>query len=108
MTAYYVSSKIDDSPNLDASLPWPFIPPEERGYTVREFAKKYRVSYERVRTVIRRGELRAVNMGTKCKPYFVILPEHEREFADSRPAAETKPTRRQYVRRKPVKDFYPD
>jgi excisionase family DNA binding protein len=37
------------------------LPPPPRGLTVREVARRYRVSPDKVRAWIRRGELAAVN-----------------------------------------------
>jgi hypothetical protein len=64
---------------------------------------------DRVRDLIRRGELGAIDTATvRCgKPRWVILPHHLTEFARRRAAAQApKPTPR---RRRPVpKDYYPD
>jgi hypothetical protein len=79
------------------------------GLTVREVARRYRVSPDRVRGWIRRGELGAINTaGAKCgKPRFVILPMALERFERGRSAAQPKPTPRR--RRRPaVIEFYPD
>jgi hypothetical protein len=67
------------------------------------------MSPDRVRAMIVRGELRALNLATaKCrKPRYVILPEHLTEFERGRQAAEPpKPARRR--KRTEMVDYYPD
>jgi hypothetical protein len=74
----------------------------QRGLTPREVAQLCRVSPERVRGWIVRGELGAINTADVrcCKPRFVVLPEHMREFALRRKVVpETKP---QWRRRLPT------
>ena len=70
---------------------------QQRGLTPREVAQLCRVSPERVRGWIVRGELGAINTAdVHCgKPRFVVLPEHMRDFATRRKVVpETKPPRR--------------
>jgi len=79
------------------------------GLTVADAALRYRVSPDKVRAWIRRGELRAINTAaTLCgKPRWVIPPEALAEFEKGRrggPA--TKPQRRR--RRQAETDYYPD
>jgi excisionase family DNA binding protein len=75
--------------------------------TTSEVANLLRVSPDRVRQLIRSGELAALDMGSPSRPRFVVLPAHVREFARKRsPAVPPKPARR---RRRPVgTDYYPD
>jgi len=49
-----------------------------RGMTPREVGRLLRVSHDRIRAMILRGELGALNMGaTRCgKPRYVVLPHH--------------------------------
>jgi hypothetical protein len=85
------------------------VGPWGRGVTPNEFAIRYRISPDRVRAMIARGELRALNLATaKCrKPRYVILPEHLAEFERGRQTAEPpKPARRK--RLPTIKDYYPD
>jgi hypothetical protein len=80
-----------------------------RALTVREVARLLRISKDRVRSMIVRGELGAVNTApARCgKPRFVVLPHHLAAFEQSRKAGPTpKATRRK--RRPEVIDFYPD
>lgn len=81
-----------------------------RGMTPNEFAALARISPDRVRGMIARGELGAVNVGMNrlSKPRFVILPAHieawEQANRVAKPATKAK-------RRKPevgVTNFYPD
>jgi excisionase family DNA binding protein len=78
------------------------------GYTPNELAKLLRVSPDKIRLWINRGELQAVNVADHhCgRPRFVILPHHLTEFEKRRTAGPTpKPTRKK-KRTKQV-DFYP-
>jgi excisionase family DNA binding protein len=68
-----------------------------RGLTPNELAKVLRVSPDRVRNWIIRGELGAVNVGDTMsgKPRYVVLPHHLAEFTRQRTAgAPAKPARR--------------
>jgi transposase len=81
-----------------------------RGHTVREVARRYRVSPERVRGWIRRGELAAVNTADvlRGKPRLVVTPEALARFEQARQAASPpKPVPRRRRRTDEI-DFYPD
>jgi hypothetical protein len=68
-----------------------------RGLTVADVASRYRVSPDKVRAWIRRGELAAVNTATTVcgKPRWVIPPEALSIFEQRRSStAPTKPPRR--------------
>ena len=81
------------------------LPP--RGFTPNEAAKLFRISPERVRAMIARGELGALNLGSGEKPRYVILPVHLEAFTRRHAAATpVKPVRRK--RRTVEVDFYPD
>jgi hypothetical protein len=79
------------------------------GKTVREFARRYRVSADKVRAWIALGELTAVNTASRLcgKARWVITPEALAEFEKGRQGGPTpKPQGR---RRQAVGiDFYPD
>jgi Helix-turn-helix domain len=98
--------RISDSPSALSSA---LDPGPTRGLTVADVAARYRVSPDKVRGWIKRGELRAINTAAvQCgKPRFVIPPEALPEFERRRSAAlPPKPARR---RRPPeMHDFYPD
>jgi excisionase family DNA binding protein len=79
------------------------------GLTVGEVARRYRVSPDKVRAWIARGELRAVNTAAVLcgRPRWVIPPEAIPEFEQRRhggAVARLRPRRRQ---RSEI-DFYPD
>jgi hypothetical protein len=79
------------------------------GYTPRQVAKILRISPDRVRAMVQRGELGALNLAThRCgKPRYVILPRHLDEFArlvEARPEAKPAPPRKRVV----GIDYYPD
>jgi hypothetical protein len=79
------------------------------GLTVRDAAARYRVSPDKIRSWIRRGELVAINTADgKCrKPRFVIPPEALERFERGRQAgAPPKPQRR--TKRQAAIDYFPD
>jgi excisionase family DNA binding protein len=78
-----------------------------RGLTVRETARYLRIGRDRVRDLIRRGELGALNTAARRggKPRYIVLPVHLEEFARRcRAVPAPKPRRR---RPTPI-DYYPD
>lgn len=80
-----------------------------RGLTVADIARRYRVSEDRVRGWIARGELRAINRRDICsgRPSWVIPPEALADFERGRAATPPpKPARRK--KRTNLVDFYPD
>ena len=80
-----------------------------RGYTTADLAKRYRVSVDKVRAWINRGELAAVNTATALcgRPRWVIPPEALAAFEQRRAGGPApKPQRRR--RRQEALDFYPD
>lgn len=88
----------------------PPAPAIAAGLTVADVARRYRVSPDKVRAWIDRGELKAINTAAVLcgKPRWVITPESLAEFEDARRGGpEPKPPRR---RRKTqgIIDYYPD
>src|SRR5579871_3890884 len=80
-----------------------------RGYTTRELAAHYRVSEDKIRAWIARGELRAVNTAAALsgKPRWVIPPEALAESERRRAGGE--PAKPQCRRRLPAAvDHFPD
>ena len=92
----------DDGALLEFSV-WSLVPSEA--------SRLLRVSADRVRDWIKRGELGAIDTAPhRCgKPRFIILPEHLSEFVRRRraatPAARPAPRRRL---RKVAVDYFPD
>jgi transposase len=87
------------------------VPTDTRtaGYTVADLARRYRVSEDRVRGWIARGEMRAINRrDTRSgRPSWVVTREALTEFESSRQATPPpKPPRRK--KRTVAIDFYPD
>jgi hypothetical protein len=81
------------------------------GWTVREFSRLVRMSKDRVRAMIRAGQLGAINTApTRCgRPRFIILPGHLAEFERARRVSPPpKAARRRQQRRPGFIDFYPD
>lgn len=80
-----------------------------RGLTPRELARFLRVSADRVRAWIERGELKAVNTAAALcgRPRYVILPHHLEAFERSRLAARPIPAPKRRRRAEGI-DFYPD
>src|SRR5262249_9515783 len=82
----------------------------ERGFTPNELARILRVSADRVRDWIRRGELKALNTAPpRCgRPRFIVLPHHLAEFERARQVvtpSKAPPRRR---RRSVVFNYYPN
>jgi hypothetical protein len=77
--------------------------------TVAEFAARYRMGKDKVRCLIRKGVVRAVNIAstTSGRPRYVITPEAIEEFERVRSAAEPKPPPRR-KRERDMIDFFPD
>ena len=78
------------------------------GLTVRDVARLFRVSPDKVRSWISKGELPAVNTANAIcgKPRFVILPHQLAEFETRRQVAP--PVRKTARRKKNVGiDYYP-
>jgi hypothetical protein len=79
------------------------------GLTVADVARRYRVSPDKVRSWIARGELLAINTASALcgRPRWVIPPDALVEFERRRSSVPTpKPVRRQ--RQSELVDFYPD
>jgi hypothetical protein len=79
------------------------------GYTVADLAKRWRISPDKVRGFLRRGELLGINVAThRCsKPQWRITPESVRAFEAGRTSAPPpKPARRR--RRAAEVDYFPD
>jgi hypothetical protein len=79
------------------------------GLTVRDVARRYRVSPDKVRAWITRGELKAVNTANAlcAKPRYVILPDHLEDFEAKRVAGPPPKTPRRRRRLAQI-DYYPD
>jgi transposase len=80
------------------------------GLTVREVARRYRVSEDKVRVWIGRGELKAINTATVLcgRPRWVIPPEALAVFEKARRGG---PTPKPQRRRRPdpgFVDYFPD
>jgi hypothetical protein len=80
-----------------------------RGLTVADVAARYRVSPDKVRAWIRRGELAAVNTADRLcgKPRFVVTEEALAAFEQSRNAAVPAPPKRHRDRKQTFVDYYP-
>jgi hypothetical protein len=81
------------------------------GLTVPEFARRYRIGKDRVRAMIRRGELAAINTAPhRCgRPRFIITPEAMAAFEQGHAAqADTPKPRRKKRRPKGYIEFFPE
>lgn len=79
------------------------------GLTVRQMALRYRVSPDKIRAWIGRGELPAINTAAALcgKPRWVILPDHLAQFERLRAGGPVpKPARR--IKRRELVDYYSD
>lgn len=81
----------------------------KRSLTPPEVAVRYRVSADKVRGWIRRGELPAVNVASTLtgKPRFVVTAEGLAAFERKRCAAQPKQARRRRLAMGQV-DYYPE
>jgi transposase len=80
-----------------------------RGLTVRDVARRFRVSPDRVRAWIRGGQLAALNTAAaRCgRPRFVVTPEAIAEFEHGLAAATAPKPAPRRKRRPATVDFYP-
>jgi hypothetical protein len=81
------------------------------GLTVPEVARRYRIGEDKVRGLIRRGEIIAINTAEKRsgRPRFVITPEALAAFELRRQAATPKaPKPKRRKRTTAAIDYYPD
>jgi hypothetical protein len=92
--------------HVSAEVPRPRA--AESGLTVADLARRYRVSPDKVRAWIRRGELAAVNTASALcgKPRWVVTAEALAAFEKRRGGPPPAPPRRR--RRPAVVDYYPD
>jgi hypothetical protein len=84
-------------------------PSPARGLTVADLAARYRVSPDKVRAWIDRGELRAVNTAAVlcARPRWVVSPDALAEF-ERRRAGGPPPKPRRRPRQTGLVDYYPD
>jgi hypothetical protein len=85
------------------------VPLPDRGLTPREAGRLLRISPDRVRAMIRRGELGAIDTAPhRCgRARFIILPSHLAEWERSRRAGPPPPTPRRRRRAAAPVDYYP-
>lgn len=100
----------DESALRIAAEPSQTTPRRAAGLTVEDVARRYRVSPDKVRGWIGRGELRAINTSAALcgRPRWIITPESLADFEKARrggPGPKAPPRRR---RRAGEQDFYPD
>jgi hypothetical protein len=92
-------------PPDDTSLSLP-----AHGLTVRDVAKRYRISPDKVRALIKRGALSAINTASALcgRPRFVVLPHHLAAFEEQRRAAAPPPKPKRKSKMMSFIDYYPD
>jgi hypothetical protein len=80
------------------------------GFTVRDVARRYRVSPDKVRGWISRGELGAIDTARhRCgRPRFIVLPHHLTDFEKRRAAATPQKPAQRRRRRTAAVDYFPD
>ena len=81
-----------------------------RGQTPNELAPVLRLSPDRIRAMIRTGELGAIDTARhRCgRPRYVVLPHHLAEYIRSHSAAEPTPGPRRKRAPTGSVDYYPD
>jgi excisionase family DNA binding protein len=79
------------------------------GLTVADVAKRFRVSPDKVRAWIKRGELSAINTSDRrcARPRFVVTAESLTSFERSRAAAAPDAPKPKRIKRTPLVDYYP-
>jgi hypothetical protein len=82
----------------------------QHGKTPNEVARLLRVAPDQVRAWIKTGLLGAIDTSRhRCgRPRYVILPEHLREFVESRKVSPPQPKAPRRPRRPEFVDYYPD
>ncbi len=81
-----------------------------RGYTVLDLARLLRVSPDKVRGLIARGELEAINTATTLsgRRRWVILPEMLAAFVATRKGGSPRQGRRRRQKRTGLVDYFPE
>src|SRR5262249_46462412 len=85
------------------------VDPRPAGWTVRDVARRYRVSPDKVRSWIKKGELLAINTSsTRCgRPRFVVTIEALAMFESRRQGGPPpKPIRKR--KQTGIVDYYPE
>jgi hypothetical protein len=80
------------------------------GYSVADLCRRWKVGADKIRTLIRRGELIATNLALdiSARPQWRITPESVEAF-ELRRSSEPAPKPQRRRRRQPVvRDYYPD
>jgi hypothetical protein len=79
-----------------------------RGRTVADLAARFRVSPDKVRAWIKRGELAAVNTATSLagRPRYLVTPEAVAAFENGPRAVQTKTMRSRSSKRRVPEVFY--
>jgi hypothetical protein len=80
-----------------------------RGLTPAEVGRLLRISPDRVRAMIARGELGAIDTTPYCggRPRYVVLPHHLREWEQAHRAATPQAIPKQRRRKEKVPDYFP-
>jgi hypothetical protein len=83
---------------------------KSRGWTVAELARYVRIGRERLRGMIRRGELGAINTApARCgRPRYIVFPHHLAEWERLRQAATAPAPARRRRQAAGQVDYYPD
>jgi transposase len=83
--------------------------PTARGLTVADLARRYRVSPDKIRAWIGRGELAAVNTASALcgRPRWVVSPDALVEF-ERRRASGPPPQPRRPRKKTEMVDYFPD
>jgi hypothetical protein len=79
------------------------------GYTVEDLRRRWRISADKIRALIRAGKLQAINTSmTDCaRPRYVVMPEEVARWEESRSTAPPPKSKRR-LRKVGLIDFYPD
>jgi excisionase family DNA binding protein len=85
-------------------------PAPPRGMTTGEVARYLRIGEDRVRSLIRSGQLGAIDTAANRsgRPRYVVLPHHLAEWEQSRRVAAPSPKPARRRKRTQLVDYYPD
>lgn len=92
---------------MKANVPKP-VPNEEQILTPDEAAIKLKVTAEQVRSLIRQGQISAINVGTgKKRPLYRITQRALNDFLNRRWQPGSARQNKKFKRLAPVQDFFP-
>jgi hypothetical protein len=97
-----------NSTAFSGNAPSPLVPPNHRGFTITDVARRHRVRRAKVLGWINSGQLAAINTADPLsRPRYVVLPESLTTFERRRTATPNKRAPRRRRQRVAI-DYFPD